>query len=291
VSGTITITADASDNVGVVGVQFLLDGALLGSEDTAAPYSINWNTESFANGTYQLSARARDAANNQATATEISVAVANISLGLVAAYSFNEGAGSVLTDRTGKGHSGTISGATWTGQGKFGSALSFDGVNDWVTVNDADDLDFTTGMTLQAWVFPTAAGSGAWRNVIIKERTDGEVYNLYAKVNTNRPAVYVVRAAQPNAAVDARGSAALPLNTWTHLAASYDGTTLRLFVNGVQAASRAVAGPLLTSTGVLRMGGNSLWGEFFQGRIDEVRIYSRSLSASEILADSNTPVP
>ena len=95
---------------------------------------------------------------------------------LVAAYGFNEGTGTTLLDQTGKGHTGTITGATWTAQGKFGSALTFDGVNDWVTVNDANDLDFTTGMTLEAWVYPTASGGGSWRNVVIKERAGGEVY-------------------------------------------------------------------------------------------------------------------
>jgi Concanavalin A-like lectin/glucanases superfamily len=102
--------------------------------------------------------------------------------------------------------------------------------------------------------------------------------------------VYVVAAAQPNMPLDARGTAAAPLNVWTHLAATYDGTTLRLFVNGAQTGSRAVSGALLTSTGVLRIGGNSLWGEYFAGRIDEVRIYNRALTLAEIQADSNAPV-
>ena len=74
-----------------------------------------------------------------------------------------------------------------------------------------------------------------------------------------------VRAAAPGAPLDARGTRQLPLNTWSHLAATYDGTTLRLYVNGGLVGSRAVAGPLLTSTGALRIGGNSIWGEFFAG--------------------------
>ena len=73
------------------------------------------------------------------------ITVGNPSQALVAAYGFDEGTGTTLLDQTGKGHTGTASGATWTAQGKFGNALTFDGVNDWVTVNDANDLDFTTG--------------------------------------------------------------------------------------------------------------------------------------------------
>ncbi|HZM27048.1 MAG TPA: LamG domain-containing protein, partial [Gemmatimonadales bacterium] len=117
-----------------------------------------------------------------------------------------------------------------------------------------------------------------------------EVYNLYSNVDTNVPTVYAVRSAAPTQPLDARGTAAVPLNAWTHLAATHDGTTLRLYVNGVQVGSRAVAGALLTSTGALRIGGNSIWGEFFQGRIDEVRVYNRALSPSEILTDMNTRV-
>ena len=63
-------------------------------------------------------------------------------------------------------------------------------------------------MTLSAWVFPTAHGNGVWRNVIIKERPDGEVYNLYSNVDTNVPTMYVVRSAAPAQPLDARGHGA-----------------------------------------------------------------------------------
>jgi hypothetical protein len=79
--GTITLTGGASDNVGVVGVQFQLDGKSLGSEDTSAPYSVAWNTASVANGSHQLSALARDAAGNAKTSTVVTVTVANATEG------------------------------------------------------------------------------------------------------------------------------------------------------------------------------------------------------------------
>jgi len=78
VSGTaVTVSADASDNVGVAGVQFLLDGAALGSEVTTAPYSMTWNSTQASNGTHSLTARARDAAANTATSAPVSVTVSN----------------------------------------------------------------------------------------------------------------------------------------------------------------------------------------------------------------------
>jgi len=78
VSGSsVTVSASASDNVGVVGVQFKLDGANLGAEDTAAPYSIVWNTTTTANGSHTLTAVARDAGGNTTTSAGVSVTVSN----------------------------------------------------------------------------------------------------------------------------------------------------------------------------------------------------------------------
>src|SRR5262245_21130959 len=90
-----------------------------------------------------------------------SIAVSHTS-GLVAAYGFNEGSGTTVTDVSGNTNTGTISGATWTTAGKFGGALVFNGTNARVTISDAPSLRLTTGMTLEAWVFPTTAPTG-WR--------------------------------------------------------------------------------------------------------------------------------
>ena len=87
-----------------------------------------------------------------------------------------------------------------------------------------------------------------------------------------------------------RGTAALPLNQWSHLAATYSGSTMRLYVNGVQVATRSVGTGLTTGTLPLRIGGNSIWGEWFAGRIDEVRVYNRALNQTEILSDMNARV-
>ena len=209
--------------------------------------------------------------------------------GLVAAYSFDEGSGINASDGSGHNLTGTVANAVWAGPGRFGNTLSFNGTSSWVSVADAPSLDLTTGMTLEAWVFPTALGSGLWRNVIIKERTGGETFNLYANTDTNTPALFVAQS-PTGTPIALRGTSPLPLGTWSHLAATYDGATLRLYVNGNVVASRPLTGALLTSTGALRIGGNSLWGEFFQGSIDEVRIYNRGLTQAEIQTDMATPL-
>jgi len=86
------------------------------------------------------------------------------------------------------------------------------------------------------------------------------------------------------------GTAAVPLNAWTHVALTYDGAALRLYVNGTQVSTTDLAGPMASSTNPLRIGGNSVWGEYFKGLIDEVRIYNRPLAPSEIQADMGTAI-
>ncbi|HSL20199.1 MAG TPA: Ig-like domain-containing protein [Vicinamibacterales bacterium] len=84
VSGTVTVSATASDNVGVAGVQFRLDGAALGGEDSSAPYSVAWNTANAAEGEHTLTAVARDAAGNARTSAAVTVTVSNGPVVLVA---------------------------------------------------------------------------------------------------------------------------------------------------------------------------------------------------------------
>ena len=291
VTGSVTVAATASDNVSVVGVQFLLNGANLGVEDLAVALLVD--LEFRDRGQRHLSAGRprRDAAGNVTTSSAVTVTVNNTApTGLVASYSFNEGTGTTLADRSGNGRTGTVSGATWTSQGRFGGALSFDGVNDWVTVADANAL----GSDDRNDAGSVGLSNGERQRVVAQRHHQGaaERRGLQPVREHRRERPDRVRGTGRAAGrpLDARGTAAVPLNTWTHLAATYDGTTLRLFVNGTQVGSRAVSGALLTSSGVLRIGGNSLWGEYFAGRIDEVRIYNRALTQSEIAADAAAPV-
>jgi hypothetical protein len=190
-----------------------------------------------------------------------------------------------VTDASGQSNTGTISSATWSAAGKFGAALSFNGISSWVTVADAASLDLTSGLTIEAWLNP-AVGT-AWRTVALKENANGLAYALYSANNALRPAGFV----HTNADWGLNGTSAVALNVWTHLALTFDGTTLRMFVNGVQASSTSVAGAAVVTSGPLRIGGNSVWGEYFKGLIDEVRIYNRALSAAEIQTDMTTPIP
>ena len=205
--------------------------------------------------------------------------------GLVAAYSFNAGSGSSVVDDSGSNNAGTVSGATWSSAGKYGHALLFDGVNDLVTIPSSSSIDLKGRMTLEAWVQPNALGS-TWRSVLVKERPNSLNYALYAHTGGGGPSGRVYVRSRD------RYSPGGPIaaNAWSHLAATYDGSALRLYVNGVVVTSLAVSGPIARSTNPLRIGGNSIWGEWFSGLIDEVRIYNRALTAAEIRSDMTTPL-
>jgi hypothetical protein len=109
---------------------------------------------------------------------------------LVAAYGFNETSGSTVIDASGNNNTGTLSsGVTRSTQGKFGSALIFNGTSALVTIPDSPSLHLTTAMTLEAWVKPSAVTS-AWRDVIYKgndnyflEATSDNVLGCYRECN------------------------------------------------------------------------------------------------------------
>src|SRR5262249_13850932 len=156
------------------------------------------------------------------------------------------------------GLTGTLTNATWSTAGKYGKALSFNGTNALVTIADNALLHLTGAMTLEAWVNPTSLS--AWRTILLKEAGTDEDYAIYGNDDGNRPGGW---AFANGTYVSALGASQLPLSTWTYLATTYDGSTLRMYVNGTLTASTAVSGNLLTSTGALRIGGNTIWGEYF----------------------------
>jgi Concanavalin A-like lectin/glucanases superfamily/Viral BACON domain len=259
------------------------------SATAPATLSIGANVSGLAAGTYTGNVTVT-ATTPGATGSPKTIAVTlNVtppaSASLVGAWGFNEASGTTAADSSGNGNNGTITNATHTTTGKFGGALSFNGSNAFVQVPDANSLDLTTGMTLEAWVNPTAVGT-AWRSVILKEQPANLIYALYAGDSKGKAAADVFTTSD----IGLSGTTNTPLNAWTHLAATYDGANLRIYVNGVQAVSKAVTGAIKTSTGALRIGGNSIWGEWFAGQIDEVRVYNKALTAAQVQADMAAPV-
>jgi glucose/arabinose dehydrogenase len=277
----------ATDNVGVV--QYRVErcqgaGCSSFTEIATVPGTSFTDSGRSPSTAYSYRVRAQDAALNLGPySSTASVTTPAAPTGLVAAYSFNEGAGTSVADASGSGNGGSIGSATWSTAGKYGNALSFNGTSARVTVPDSPSLRLTAGMTLEAWVFPTIV-NGVWRDVIFKGNDN---YYLEATSSPGRPVGGGIFGGNYG---EVYGSSNLVANTWTHLAATYDGTAVRLFVNGTQVASIPRSGSIATSTGVLSIGGDPLYGQFFAGRIDDVRIYSAARTQAQIQTDMATPI-
>ena len=189
----------------------------------------------------------------------------------------------MVRDASGQNNNGVASGTAWT-TGKFGNALVFNGTSAQVTIPDAPSLRLTTAMTLEAWIFPTSTPIG-WRAIV-----DKNVDGYYLMASTDQGNVPGVGGNWTNGNRNVFGPSVIPVNAWTHLATTFDGSTIRLFVNGVQVASVAQTAPLSPTTATLQIGADAYPTEYFAGLIDEVRIYNRALNVAEIQVDMATSV-
>ncbi|MGA4989227.1 LamG-like jellyroll fold domain-containing protein [Nonomuraea bangladeshensis] len=292
-SGSTQLTWTAStDNVGVDGYRIHRsptpgftpsEANQVGSSPTAT-----FTEAGLAAGTYYYRVRAFDAAGNLSpSSNEVSATVTTppANPGLVAAYGMNEATGTTVGDSSGQNNTGAARDTSWAA-GRHGGALSFNGVTSWVTVPHAASLRLASTLTLSAWVRPSALGS-LWRTVLMKERAGGGAYGLYASTETSGPGGWL-QTTEETAGIGSR--TALPLNQWSHVALTYDGATAVVYVNGTELGQVPVVGEVVDDAGVLRIGGNSSWGEFYSGLIDEVRVYNRVQSAAEIQTDMNTPI-
>jgi glucose/arabinose dehydrogenase len=200
--------------------------------------------------------------------------------GLVVAYSFEEIAGATVIDDSGNGNTGTLLGPVRS-VGRFGAGLSFDGFEALVQVNEATSSNLSSGMTLEAWVNP-AISRDAWTDIIYKGT---DVYYLEASSPDGLPAMGGTFTSAP-----LYYPSPLPPNTWSHLAATYDGSRMRLYLNGSEVSSRNESRPIRTSNQPLTIGGDFDYGQYFDGMIDEVRIYNRALNVTEIQSDMISPI-
>ncbi len=139
-------------------------------------------------------------------------------------------------------------------------------------------------MTLEAWVNP-ASSSASWRDVIYKGND-----NYYLESSSSGSGAPAGGGTFGGSNGNAFGTAALAANTWAYLALSYDGSTLRIYVNGTLVGSQAKTGAIASSTNQLQIGGDSIFGQFFSGMIDEVRVYNTALTAAQVQTDMTTPV-
>jgi hypothetical protein len=214
-----------------------------------------------------------------------SPALADTPPSLVGRWSFNEGSGSTANDSSGNGNNGTISGATWVpGQSTlFGGALRFNGLSNYVSVPDSLSLEITGSITVEGWIYLTsfsqqATIAGKWKDI---NNTNLRGYLL--TVNTDgRPRFYVSTTGgnYPNAS-----GPALSLNTWYHLAGTYDGTNIKVY-EGTIPSTLSQTGSIFNNSQPLLIGANDGWGgsnrKYTNGAIDEVRVWNGVLDSTQL---------
>ena len=219
---------------------------------------------------------------------------ADILNGLIGWWTFDEGAGIIAADKSGQGNPGTLTGAnglpTWT-TGKFGGALKFNGVDDFVNHKDASDL--AGPFSISVWFKPEALGT--LQMLVSKYDEDNVVANAsyYFGIQTTKKLRAVMIPDAPSLLKVTNGQTTLVDGTWVHAVLTWDGNSanpLKIYLNGKDDSEenpernddvslRNISVNMLIGARTKGKGAAA----FFTGLMDDVRIYDRALSSDEVL--------
>ncbi len=207
----------------------------------------------------------------------------NKSNGLIGHWLFNEGAGNTVYDLSGNGNHGALkNGPTWTAT-KFGGALDFDGVDDYVSTPNIIN-PFSTDFTAIAWVnidsFTNLDVNGDSLILLQQEGVVGRTWLAFKRISYG---VFRLNSFLGGSTTDTSKNLDSFVGQWHQVAVSVSGTTVTLFIDGVSEGSSTKT--MESETSGMRIGSHknpSTISEEFSGAIDDVRIYNRALSADEV---------
>ncbi|MEO0478446.1 MAG: LamG-like jellyroll fold domain-containing protein [Planctomycetota bacterium] len=207
---------------------------------------------------------------------------------LLANYGFEEGAGTVILDSTGNSNDGTLAGAI-RGAGFFGAGIRNDGASGSVDLGTLDVVG--PGLTLAMWVRPEGFGVPDGRMISKASGFDNDSHVwMVSRVNGNQLRFRLRTDAGPTQTLIAPAGS-LVLGEWTHVAVTYDGAFMRIFQDGVELDSLAWTGSVAVDPAVaVAIGDQPGGGKNFHGDLDEVWIYGRALSSTEITDLMGTPI-
>lgn len=201
-------------------------------------------------------------------------------------WHLDESTSSVVYDASGSGNTGTLVNASWASGSncRAGSCLSFSGSNSYMNASSSESLSPQSAITISLWIKLNAIPSGTYNEIVQKYGA----YGLKIDAVTSKVIGYVWGAPENH-----YSTTALTTGTWYHIAMTFDGSVHKIYVNGVNENSENDARSIPVSSNPLRVAGRESAGagEYINGILDEIRIYNRALSASEIKARYNDLKP
>ena len=212
-----------------------------------------------------------------------SFGIANVAEdGLVAYWPFDEGKGKEAIDVTGNGHDGEFNGKPEWVEGKFGTALEFNGVDDHVIVADDPAFAIEENITLMAWFSPNDDLTG--HRLMSKNNS---IFVIFDFGNADSIDFLV----KPNNTFAQSTTTDWKVGEWYHFAGTFDGKTMKVYINGELEGDAANDVPIAPSGLELWIGGDDLGNatDHFPGKIDEVRFYEKTLSEDDIQKVMETP--
>jgi len=219
---------------------------------------------------------------------------------LVGYWNFDEGHGSTASDSSGNGNSGAVSSyqdtilPQWV-NGINGSALKFDGNNDFVLVPDSSSLDFSSAVTVMAWVYLPEGAHYADSRILDKDALGGAA-NLFLAIHDDVGHVEFGLGVEYSGVVFVSAEY-VPRSVWTHVAATYNGSLIEIYINGNLDSTSSWTGGFTTNNGMpLCIGaknyqggaGGTPYGFCINGTLDDVKMYNTALSQQDVQAAMNS---
>ncbi len=204
----------------------------------------------------------------------------DINTGLAAYYPFDGNA----NDASGKGNHGTVNGPVLTADrlGVSGKAYQFDGSDDYIRTTDSSSLNLTGDLSISAWIRPTRRGDNA---ILFSNMLEVSPHSGYQLRFIPSGGIRFMSGSQ-----SVFGNRVVPLNTWTRVTATLSGTTARVYINNVLDLAGTVGVPT-TSSVDQTIGSSYSPFYFYQGGMDDLRVYNRALSFSEVQQLALLPEP
>ena len=192
-------------------------------------------------------------------------------------------------DSTSQANNGTITGATANG-GKVAGGASLSGSTQYIDVGNSSSLQITgSALSIEVWLNTSESNPGQWKRVVTKEVANNAnpyvAYSLNRVANTNQ-LTFGVSHGGAGTGASVTSVSSLPMGTWTHVVGTYDGSYLRLYINGSQDAQAATSGSIVNTNQDVVIGADTAAAtEYFNGMLDEVRISTSGRSADWIATE------